>query len=184
MKVKKLVASNRTWRTSRANSRTKWAVRSRSMAMMARAGRRSIWSQKRWLVSCSGRKSRSRRRAVRLVPGGDLHLAARIEAAIEGGDQQVVSDAGSAGPASGGDVAVDVLDQAQASGQVVQGDDGAELGDDRLLGRGGEGSRGSSQSGDDVVGAAEILLPDDLGLAVDAAAFACVVVRSSHGWSS
>ncbi len=110
-----------------------------------------------------------------LIPGGDLHLAARIEATIEGGDQQVVSDAGSAWPTSGGDVAVDVLDQAQASGQVEQGHDGAELGDDRLLGRGGEGSRGLSQRGDDVVGAAEILLPDDLGLAVDAAAFACVV---------
>ena len=76
----------------------------------------------------------------------------------------------------GGDMAVDVLDQVQAPGQVVQGHDGAELGDDRLLGRGGEDSRGLSQRGDDVVGAAEILLPDDFGLTGDAAAFACVVV--------
>jgi hypothetical protein len=74
-------------------------------------------------------------------------------------------------------VAVDVLDQAQASGQVVQGDDGTKLGDDRLLGRGGPRSRGLSQGGNDVVGAAEILLPDNLGLAIDAAAFACVVLR-------
>ena len=111
-----------------------------------------------------------------LIPGGDLHLAAGIEAAIEGGDQQVVSEAGSVWPTSGGDVAVDVLDQSQALGHVVQGEHGAELGDDRFLGSGGGGSRGLSQGGDDVVGAAEILLPDDFGLAVDAAALACVVV--------
>src|SRR5262249_52332726 len=87
-----------------------------------------------------------------------------------------VSEAGPAWPPRGGEVAVDLLDQAEASGQIVQGDDGAELGDDRVLGRGGPWGRGLGQGGDDVVSAAEILLPDDLGLAVDAAAFAWVVV--------
>jgi len=71
-----------------------------------------------------------------LVPGGDLHLAAGVKAAIECGDQEVVSEAGSLWPASGGDVAVDVRDQAEPLGDIVQGDDGAELGDDRLLGHG------------------------------------------------
>ena len=67
-------------------------------------------------------------------PGGDLRLAAGIDAAIEGGDEQVGADGWVRVAAPGGDVAVDVLDQVQASGQVVQGHDGAELGDDRLLG--------------------------------------------------
>src|SRR5262249_32766574 len=111
-----------------------------------------------------------------LVPGGDLDLAAGIQAAIEGGDEEVVSEAGPARPPGGGEVPVDMLDQAEASGQIVQGHDGAELGDDRVLGRGDPGGGGLGQGGDDVVGAAEILLPDDFGLAVDPAAFACVVV--------
>jgi hypothetical protein len=34
----------------------------------------------------------------------------------------------------------------------------------------------SAEGGDDVVGLAEVFLPDDLGLAIDAAALPCVVV--------
>src|SRR5262245_24421390 len=116
----------------------------------------------------------SQRRA--LVPGRDLDLAARIEAAIEGGDEQVMADAGAAWPTSGGDVTVDELDQAEALGQIVQGDRRPEFGDHRLLGGRADRGRRSSQSGDDLVGAAKVLLPDDLGPAVDSTAFARVVV--------
>ena len=53
-----------------------------------------------------------------LEPAGDLGLAAGSDAAVEGGQEQVGADGGSG--AGLGDVAVDVLDQLQAPGEVVQ----------------------------------------------------------------
>ena len=111
-----------------------------------------------------------------LEPAGHPDLAAGGDAAVDGGQEQVGTDGG---PGAGlGDVAVDMVAQFQSLGDVIQGHDGAEVGDDSLARPGrrvGVGS-GGSQGGDDVVGTAEVLLPDDGGLAVDAAALAGVVV--------
>src|SRR5262249_37408278 len=102
--------------------------------------------------------------------------AAGIQATIEGGDQQVVPDAGSVWPTPGGDVTVDVIDQAEALGQIEPSHGGPEFGDHRLLGGRGASGWGVRPSSDDIIGAAEVLLPDDRGPAVDPAAFARVVV--------
>ena len=138
---------------------------------MAWGETRAMWSQKRWLVSCWGRTVQEASQRGALEPAGDLDLAAGSDAAVEGGEEQVGADGGS-GAAPCGTWRSMCSISCSASGEVVQGHDGAEVGDDRLLGGAVVGCVvGWSQGGDDVVGAAEILLPDDLGLAVDAAAF-------------
>ena len=104
-------------------------------------------------------------------PLGDAGLGTGGDAPIEGGDQQVGADGGAG--AALGDMAVDVLDEAQALGEAEECGDGAELAH--------EGGRGlgvgvAAHGGEDVVGSAEVFLPDDLGFAVDALALAGVVV--------
>ena len=104
-------------------------------------------------------------------PLGDAGLGTGGDAPVEGGDQQVGADGGAG--AALGDMAVDVLDEAQALGEAEECGDGAELAH--------EGGRGlgvgvAAHGGEDVVGSAEVFLPDDLGFAVDALALAGVVV--------
>ncbi len=72
-----------------------------------------------------------------------------------------------------GDVAVDDSGELQAPGEVEEGGDDAEVADGGL-GSGGGG--GELEFGDDVVGATEVDLADDFGLAVDALGLAGVVV--------
>jgi len=106
-------------------------------------------------------------------PLGNAGLAAGGDAAVEGGDEQVGADAGSA--AALGDVVVDRLHQSEAPRQVIQGGQRGEVGDEGLLGSRGRGGL-SGHGVDDVLGAAEVFLPDDFGFAVDALGFAGVVV--------
>ena len=106
-----------------------------------------------------------------LEPGGDDGFGAGVEAAVEGGDEQVGADGGAW--AALGDVAVDDSGELQAPGEVEEGGDGAEVADGGL-GSGGGG--GELEFGDDVVGATEVDLADDFGLAVDALGLAGVVV--------
>ena len=70
-------------------------------------------------------------------------------------------------------MAVDDLGEAQAAGEVEEGGDGAEV-TDGGLGLGGGG--GLLEFGDDVVGATEVDLADDFGLAVDPLRLAGVIV--------
>ena len=70
-------------------------------------------------------------------------------------------------------MAVDDSGELQAPGEVEEGGDGAEVADGGL-GSGGGGSE--LEFGDDVVGATEVDLADDFGLAVDALGLAGVVV--------
>lgn len=72
-------------------------------------------------------------------------------------------------------MAVDVLNERQALRQVIQGGDGAKLGDHRLGRLGRVGAR-CGEGGNDVVCAPQVLLPDDLGLAIDAFGLAGVIV--------
>ena len=76
-----------------------------------------------------------------------------------------------------GEMAVDVLDQLQAAGEGKQGGRGPEFAHDRLERLGGGG--GGAELLDDLVGATEIGLGDDLGFAVDALADAGVVVGAA-----
>ncbi len=103
--------------------------------------------------------------------GLDGGFGAGVEAAVEDGDEQVGADGGAW--AALGDVAVDDSGELQAPGEVEEGGDGAEVADGGL-GSGGGG--GELEFGDDVVGATEVDLADDFGLAVDALGLAGVVV--------
>ena len=103
---------------------------------------------------------------------GEAGLGAGGEAAVEDGGEQVGADR-RAGAALG-DMAVDVLDELQAAGEGEQGGGGTEFAHDRLQWLGEHG--GGTELLDDLVGAAEIGLGNDLGLAVDAFADAGVVV--------
>ena len=102
-----------------------------------------------------------------LEPGGAGGFGAGVEAAVEDGDEQVGANGGAL--AALGDVAVDDSGELQAPGEVEEGGDGAEVADGSL-GSGGGG--GELEFGDDVVGATEVDLADDFGLAVDALGFA------------
>ena len=104
-------------------------------------------------------------------PSGDARFGAGREAAIEDGDEQVGADGGAG--AAFGDVAVDVLDEAQALGEVEEGRGAAEVADEGARG-GRDGGVGAL--GDDVVDAAEVPGLDDLGAAVDARGLAGVVI--------
>src|SRR5262249_41371270 len=101
-------------------------------------------------------------------PAGQADLATGGDTAVEGGDEQVGAD----GRAGAGllDVAVDMVAKPELLGEVIQGHDGPEFGDDGLAGpcRSLGGRSTGGQSGDDVIGPAEVLLPDDGGLAIDA----------------
>jgi hypothetical protein len=79
------------------------------------------------------------------------------------------------GSATFGEVTIDEFAQTQALGEVIESGDGTKLGDGSFLGRVGLGV-GVADGRDEVVSPAEVLLPDDLGLAADAAAFAGLVV--------
>jgi len=74
-------------------------------------------------------------------------------------------------------VPIDAVDELEPKRQVIEADDRGKVGDAGRLGRGQRRSLGSArESGEDILGAAEVLLPDDLGFAVDALALAGVVV--------
>src|SRR5206468_4223060 len=91
------------------------------------------------------------------------------------GDEQVGPDRGAR--AAFGDVSIDAFDELKPLRQVIEADDGGEVGDVGGLGRdGGWSLSGAGESRDNVVGAAQVLLPDDLGFAVDALTLAGVVV--------
>ena len=105
-------------------------------------------------------------------PSGETGLGTGGEAAMESGDEQVGADGGAG--AALGDMAVDVLDEAQALGEVEEGGDAAEVADEGA-GCGGDGGIGAL--GDEVVDAAEVPGLDDFGAAVDAGGAAGVVVE-------
>ncbi len=105
-------------------------------------------------------------------PAGEAGLGAGGEAAVEDGGEQVGADGGAG--AALGEMTVDVLDELQAAGEGEQSGRGTEFTHDRLQRLGGGGS--GAEFLDDLVGATEIGLGDDLGLAVDALADAGVVV--------
>ncbi len=105
-------------------------------------------------------------------PGCEGGLGAGGEAAVEDSCEQVGADGGAG--AALGDVAVNVLGQAETAGEGEEGSAGTELAHDGLLGLGG--GVGSLEFLDDAVGTAQVGLGDDLGLAVDALGDAGVVV--------
>ena len=65
-----------------------------------------------------------------LEPAGHLGLAAGSDTPVHRGEKQIGADGGSG--AGLGDVAVDVVDQLQLLGEVIQSHDGAEVGNDGL----------------------------------------------------
>ena len=75
-------------------------------------------------------------------------------------------------------MSVDVLDDAEPLCQVIQGSNGAELNDEGLFWFGQQFSRFGrlSHGPDDIFRTAQVLLPDDLGFAVDALALPGIII--------
>ena len=73
-----------------------------------------------------------------------------------------------------GALGIDMLEQLKPLSQIIQGGDGAKVSDHGVLRFYYIGALG--HGGDDVIGLAEVLLPEDLRLAVDPLAFAGIVV--------
>ena len=122
-------------------------------------------------------------------PAGERGPGAGGEAAVEDGGEEVGAD-GRAGTALG-DVAVDDAGEVEAAGEGEQGGAAAELAHDGVQWLGGRVSVLEFLS--DGIGAAEVGLGNDLGLAVDALADAHVVVgvavddfldEAGHGYRS
>ncbi len=105
-----------------------------------------------------------------LVPVPHLGLASRSDTAVEGSDEEVLSNRGALGAAFG-DIAVNRRDDIELLSYLEGGHQGAEFADDGFLGtRAGE-SEGQLLRGPDV------FLPDDFGFAVDASALPEIVIR-------
>jgi len=106
------------------------------------------------------------------IPLSDLGLASGGDTAIEGSHEEVLTDRGALS-ASFGDMAINGRDDIELLSHVESGDDGAEFPDDPFL-----GSR-LGESEDQLLRRADVLLPDDLGFAVDPSALAEVVIGVS-----
>jgi hypothetical protein len=105
----------------------------------------------------------------RLVPCADARLAARGDAPIEDGHEQVLAH-GRSPRALLGHVAVDRRSQIKLLGQIETGGGGAELANDGLVGC------GVGEPANELRGRAEVLLTDNRRFAVYPLAFAEVVV--------
>jgi len=105
-----------------------------------------------------------------LIPVTDLGLTSRGDTAIEGSDEEVLAYRGALGT-SFGDMAINGSGDIELLSHVESGYQGTEFTDNRFLGiRVGE-------SEDHLLRGANVFLPDDFGFAVDASAFAEVVIR-------
>jgi len=104
-----------------------------------------------------------------LIPVTDLGLTSRGDTAVEGSDEEVLTDRGALGAAFR-DMAVNGSGNMELLSHVEGGYQGAKFADDRFLGiRAGE-------SEDQLLRGTDVFLPDDLGFAVDASALAEVVI--------
>jgi len=106
-----------------------------------------------------------------LIPVADLGLASGGNTAVEGSQEEVLPYGGTLGAAFG-DMAVNGGDDIELLGHVEGGGHRAKFSDDGFLGI------GTGESEDQLLGGADVFLPDDLGFAVDASAFAQVVIGS------
>ena len=110
-----------------------------------------------------------------LVPGSDLGLAPGSDTAVEGRKQYVLSHR-QALVFSLGDVAVNDGSDSQLFGNLKAGCRCPKLAEADAL---GSDRGGTLQSLDELIGWAQVLLPDDLGLAIHPLAFAQVVVGAA-----
>lgn len=106
------------------------------------------------------------------IPFSDLGLASGGDTAIEGSNEEVLTDRGALS-ASFGDMAINGRDDIELLSHVERGDDGAEFPDDPFL------RIRLGESEDQLLRRADVLLPDDLGFAVDPSALAQVVIGVS-----
>ena len=104
------------------------------------------------------------------VPVGELEFAGGGDGAVDGGQQQVLSD-GEALVALDREEGINQSDKIEALGDIEQRGDIGESGD-----LGFERLPGVLGGGDQIVDFAEIDLADDLGLAIDALAVAGIVI--------
>lgn len=104
-----------------------------------------------------------------LVPIGDVGLATRGDAAVEGRDQDVLTDRGSLGTPFG-QVPIEGGKQIDGLRDIPDGSGGAEFMDGDL------GWFWAHQAIEDALRRAEVDGRNNLGLAIDAPAFAQVVV--------
>src|SRR5216683_8018919 len=108
------------------------------------------------------------------IPIGEAELAGGMDGAIDGGEQQILADGKPLGPL--GEVTVQEGDESDLLGEVVQGDDVAEGSDIDGVGLWNLALLVPQGGGDEIVGRAQVDSADDLRPAVDALAFAGVVV--------
>jgi len=107
-----------------------------------------------------------------LIPVADLGLASGGDTAVEGSQKEVLPYGGTLGAAFG-DIPVNGSDDIELLGHVESGDHSAKFSDDGFLGI------WAGESEDQLLGGSDVLLPDDLGFAVDASAFAQIVIGSA-----
>jgi len=107
-----------------------------------------------------------------VIPCSDLRLAVREDAPVEASDQEVFAHGWSLGSPLG-DMSVDRGHGIELLGYVEGGDQGAKFTDDDLLGL------RSREATDQLLRGADVFLPDDLRLAVNALALPEVVVGST-----
>lgn len=104
-----------------------------------------------------------------LIPVTDLCLASGGDTAVQGGDQEVLTDCGTLSGAFG-DMAVNRCNEVELLGYVEGGDQGPKLPDDGLL------RIWVGESEDQLLGVTDIFLPDDFGFTVDASTLTEVII--------
>jgi len=104
-----------------------------------------------------------------LIPISDLGFASGGNTAVEGSDQEVLTDCGTLSPTFGY-MAVNSSDDVELLGYVEGSDQGAKLPDDGLL------RIWAGESEDQLLGVTDVFLPDDLGFTVDASTLTEVVI--------
>ena len=104
-----------------------------------------------------------------LIPVPDLCFASGGNTAVQGGNQEVLTDCGALSSAFGY-MAINRSNDIELLGYVEGGDQGAELPDDGLL------RIWADESEDQLLRVTDVFLPDDLGFTVDASALTEVVI--------
>ena len=111
------------------------------------------------------------------IPVGQLAFAGGVDGPVDGGQEQILPDGESL--LAFGQMAIQEFDESDLLGQIIEGHDVAEGCDVHGLGLGNQPLLLLGGRGDEIVGGTEIDGADNLGLPVNALAFAGVVVGFS-----
>src|SRR5271157_306054 len=123
------------------------------------------------LTGGGGEQARERGLA---VPVRKQEFTGGVDGAIEGGEEKILTDRESLVPF--GKVTIQEMDEADLLGQVVKGNNITEGGNGHGMGLRDLSLLFFENGSDEVLGGAKVDSADDLGLAVDALAFADIVV--------